>query len=113
MLLHSLRAPCRAPAGAGSIWKYLEALARATGVSGRFVYGFRTDLHFADGRFPSSVAIVACLLIAVSRWIDWVSFNHPGGLEMLFWGQLDDSISNNPSFLQKHLGDPDGSDGSD
>ena len=48
MLLHSLRAFCKAPGGAGSIWKYLEALARATGVSGRFAYGFRTELHFAD-----------------------------------------------------------------
>jgi hypothetical protein len=50
MLLHSLRAFCIAPGGAGSIWKYLEALARATGVSERFAYGFRTELHFADGR---------------------------------------------------------------
>jgi len=50
MLLQSLRALCKAPGGAGSIWKYLEALARATGVSGRFAYGFRTELHFADVR---------------------------------------------------------------
>jgi len=48
MLLQSLRALCKAPGGAGSIWKYLEALVRATGVSGRFAYGFRTELHFAD-----------------------------------------------------------------
>jgi hypothetical protein len=47
-LLHSLRAFCKAPGGAGSIWKYLEAVARATGVSERFAYGFRTELHFAD-----------------------------------------------------------------
>jgi hypothetical protein len=47
MLLQSLGALCKAPGGAGSIWKYLEALERATGVSGRFAYGFRTDLHFA------------------------------------------------------------------
>ena len=26
---------------------YLEGLVRATGVSGRFACGFRTDLHFA------------------------------------------------------------------
>jgi hypothetical protein len=31
----------------GSIRKYLEALVRATGVSDRFAYGFRTELHFA------------------------------------------------------------------
>ena len=48
MLLQSLRALCKAPRGAGSIWKYLEALVRATGGSGRFAYGFRTELHFAD-----------------------------------------------------------------
>jgi len=48
MLLQSLRALCKAPGGPGSIWKYLEALVRATGVSGRFACCFRTDLHFAD-----------------------------------------------------------------
>ena len=54
MLLHSLRAFCKAPGGAGSISKYLEALARATGVSERFAYGFRTELHFADGQTKHS-----------------------------------------------------------
>jgi len=34
--------------GVGSFWKCLAALARATGVSGRLGYGFRTELHFAD-----------------------------------------------------------------
>jgi hypothetical protein len=48
MLLQSLRALCKAQGEAGSIWKNLEALVRATGVSGRFAYGFRTELHFAD-----------------------------------------------------------------
>jgi len=48
MLLHSLRAVCKSPGGAGSIWKYLEALVRAARVSGRFAYRFRTELHFAD-----------------------------------------------------------------
>jgi len=48
MLLRSLRAHCKAPGGPGSIWKYLEALLRATWVSGRFACGFQTDLHFAD-----------------------------------------------------------------
>jgi len=48
MLLQSLRALCKAPGGAGSIWKHLEALVRATGVSGRIAYDFRTDLHFAN-----------------------------------------------------------------
>jgi len=48
MLLQSPRAHCKAPMGDGSMWKYLEALVRATGVSGRFTCGFRTELHFAD-----------------------------------------------------------------
>jgi len=48
MLLKSLRVHCKAPGGPGSIWKYLETLVRATGVSGRFGCGFQTDLHFAD-----------------------------------------------------------------
>jgi hypothetical protein len=48
MLLQCLRAFCKAPGGAGCIWKYLEALARATGESERFAYGFRTELPFAD-----------------------------------------------------------------
>jgi hypothetical protein len=48
MLLQSLRALCKAPGGAGRIWKYFEVLARATEVTGRFAYRFRTELHFAD-----------------------------------------------------------------
>ena len=48
ILLQSLRALCKAPGVAGSIWKYLEALARNTGVSGGFAYRFRTELHLAD-----------------------------------------------------------------
>jgi len=48
MLFQSLRALCKAPEGAGSIWKYLEALVRATGVCGRVAYGVWTELHFAD-----------------------------------------------------------------
>ena len=49
MLLQSLRALCLAPRGSGSVWKYLEALVRSPGVSGRITCGFRTELHFADG----------------------------------------------------------------
>ena len=48
MLLQSLRAPYLAPGGTGSIWNYLGAPVRSTGVCQRFVCGFRTDLHFAD-----------------------------------------------------------------
>jgi len=48
MLLQSLRALCFAPGGTGSIWNYLGAPVKSTGVSGRFACGFRTDLHFAD-----------------------------------------------------------------
>jgi hypothetical protein len=48
MLLQILRALCKALEGAGSIWKCLAALVRATGVLGRFAYGFRTEIHFTD-----------------------------------------------------------------
>jgi len=48
MLLQSLRSLSTAPVGARSIWYCLDVLVRATGVSGRFAYGFWTELHFAD-----------------------------------------------------------------
>jgi len=48
MLLQSLSALCKAPGGAGSIWQLLKAVVRATTVSGRFAYGFRIKLHFAN-----------------------------------------------------------------
>jgi len=47
MLLQSLRALCKAPGGPGSIWKSLEALVWATGVTGRLARGFQPDSHFA------------------------------------------------------------------
>ena len=47
MLLQSLRALCLSPGWSGSVWKYLEALVRSPGVSGRIACGFRTELHFA------------------------------------------------------------------
>ena len=47
MILHSFIAFCKGPGRAGSIWKYLEALLRATGVSERFAYNFRTEFLFA------------------------------------------------------------------
>jgi hypothetical protein len=52
MLLQSLRALCKGPGGAGSIWEYLEAVVRATRVSRMFPYGFQTELHFTDIRHP-------------------------------------------------------------
>jgi len=48
LLLESLRALCKAPGGAESIWEYLEAVVMATGMPGRFAYVFRTELHSAD-----------------------------------------------------------------
>jgi len=54
MLLQSLRALCLAPGGPGSIWNYLGALVRSTGVSGRFVCGFRTDLLVASAGCTST-----------------------------------------------------------
>jgi hypothetical protein len=59
MILQSLRAHCLAPEGPGSIWNYLGAPVRSTGVSGRFACGFRTDLHFADVQCPKSSIIIA------------------------------------------------------
>jgi hypothetical protein len=53
MLLLSLRAPYLAPGGPGSMWNYLGAPVRSTGVSGRFACGFRTELHFGDVVVPS------------------------------------------------------------
>jgi hypothetical protein len=57
MLSHSLRAYCKAPAGlraSGSTWtgwrglpECPTGLRKASGVSDRFAYGFRTELHFA------------------------------------------------------------------
>jgi len=48
MLLQSLRALCLAPGVFRSIWKRLRGLVRLTRVCGRFAWGFRTDLHYAD-----------------------------------------------------------------
>jgi hypothetical protein len=48
MLWQSLRALYLAAVGPGSIYKYLEALLRSTGVSGRIACGFLTDLHSSD-----------------------------------------------------------------
>jgi len=48
MLLQHLRALYLASGGHGSVWNYLGAPVRLTGVSGRFACGFRTVLHFAD-----------------------------------------------------------------
>ena len=48
MLLQSLRAPCLAPGGSGSIKKYLETLLRSPRVSRRIACCVQTDLHFAD-----------------------------------------------------------------
>jgi len=56
MLLQSLRALFLASGGPGSIWNYMRAPVRSTGVSGRFACGFRTDLHFADVGFGRHVS---------------------------------------------------------
>jgi hypothetical protein len=71
MLLQTRKLLCQAPEGARSILKYLEALARATGVSGRFAYGLLTELHFVDGlifRFPSR------LFILLRQTFQWFRF---------------------------------------
>jgi len=48
ILLQRLSAHWKAPGGAMSISKYLDVLVRATEGSGRFAYGFQSNLHFAD-----------------------------------------------------------------
>jgi len=68
MLLQILRALCLAPGGPGSIWKYLEALLRSTGVSGRCEYGFQTDLHFADELHLQTRPITASKCISEFTW---------------------------------------------
>jgi hypothetical protein len=78
MLWQSLRELCTAPGGAVSIWMYLEAQRRATGVSGRFTQGFRTELHFADAeRVHSNEAIpaerhIVLLMIYESHFGEWI-----------------------------------------
>jgi hypothetical protein len=47
MLWQSLRALCLAQRGPGSIWNYLGAPVRLTGVSTRFAW-LPSDLHFVD-----------------------------------------------------------------
>jgi len=66
MLLQSLRALSKAPGGPGSIWKYLEALVRATGVSGKFACGFQTILYSADVRGCRSELL----------WLCWPDIDH-------------------------------------
>jgi hypothetical protein len=63
MLLQCLRALCFAPGGVGSIWKYSKALVRATGVSQRCAYRFRTDLHLPD---EIAVSVKSPILV----WVD-------------------------------------------
>jgi len=65
MLLQSLRALCLAPGGSGSVRKYLKALVRSPGVSGRMACGFRIELHFADelhAKSPSTCTCEACIM---------------------------------------------------
>jgi len=69
MLLQSLRALCKPPGGPGSIWKYVEALVRLTGVSGRFACGFWTSLHFADVlHMYRSLLFCLILLFSALAW---------------------------------------------
>jgi hypothetical protein len=94
MLLHRLIAFCKASAGgAGSIWKYLEGLVRATGVSERFTYGFRTELHFADAILGINVNMEEVntrkrskyILIYKSQIVDCETFGDQSVLEWRRW----------------------------
>ena len=66
MLMQSLRALCKAPEGCGSIWKFLQAPVRATGVSVTFVCSFQTDLHFANNLGLKFHLQVHCSLLTAS-----------------------------------------------
>jgi len=66
MLWQSLRALCVAPGRPGSIWNYLGAPVRSTGVSRRYACGFRTDLHFADANFHQ--VTIAFIQRHESKW---------------------------------------------
>jgi len=65
MLVHSLRVLFKFSGGAGSIWTYFEVLVRTTRVSGRFAFGFWTDLHFAD-----IAAYSAIFQVCVVHWFN-------------------------------------------
>jgi hypothetical protein len=74
MLLQILKVLCKAPGGAGTIWKYLEALVRATIVSGRFACSFWTDLHFAT---------VACHMIRLLESEDYTLSGMSNGMTIV------------------------------
>jgi hypothetical protein len=83
MLLQSLREYCQAAGGPGSIWKYLEALGEATGLSQGLVCGYWIDLHcsgtWCDG--PECVAGVRVaagqIFIFLMEYTQWVrEFQH-------------------------------------
>jgi len=65
MLLESLRALCKAPGGSARVWKYLEALVRATGVSGRCANGLQTDLHLVDVIMVMMVMVMIMMVTMV------------------------------------------------
>jgi hypothetical protein len=58
MLLMSFRAIWFPTERSRSNWKYLEALVRFTRVSGRFGWGYRTDLHFAKEGIPATKTLL-------------------------------------------------------
>jgi len=62
MLFQSLRVLCLAPGGSGSVSKYLEALVRSLGVSGRIACSFQSKIHFADAAaLEATLNVVAFL----------------------------------------------------
>jgi hypothetical protein len=95
MLLQSPRAHCKAPGGPGSIWKYLEALVRATGVSGRFVCGFQTEIHFADVGFSAKDLPGRRSQILNVRGIKSIDHHHAESVE----DSSPDSISDTKNWL--------------
>jgi hypothetical protein len=68
MLLQSVRALCIAQEWPGSIWNFLEALVMSTRVSGRFDWGFQTDLDFGDGISPVVCRLWIRCIASILRW---------------------------------------------
>jgi len=78
MLLHSLRAVCKPPGGPGSIWNCIEVLVIVTGASRMFVYGFQTNLHFADHFHHQILQVdIQTWLIISSKYPSIFTYSHP------------------------------------
>jgi len=99
MFLHTLRELRFAPGWSGSIWKYLGALVRSTGVSGRFGCGFWTNLHLANAALHGSWKVKSPHLIPMG--LHWLT----GESSLSIWGASHWPPSSTPPNL-KHSRNP-------